>query len=926
MRASGSTGRRRARKIGAMLLGREAECARLDSLVANARAGRSSALVLCGEAGVGKTALLAYAEERAAGFRILSARGVESESELAFGALNDLLRPILDKLPSLPAPQTAALASALAIGPPVSADRFATCAATLSLLATAADDAPLLALVDDAQWLDASSAQAIVFAARRLESEGTVLLFSARDREAPVLEAGGLPMLRLNGLDAEAARALLDEYAPSQLGAAVADRLVEATAGNPLALIEIPVLLSTAQLAGAEPLDEMLPPAPTVTRAFRRRLHGLPEKTRQALLVVSASHSGELETIEPALAALGLDLHALDDAEEAGLVRVNAYAELSHPLLRSTIYHAGTAADRRAAHRALAEAERADRRAWHLAAAAPHADENAARALEETARTTRARGGYGEAASAFERAAELTDEPSERVRRLREAANDFRFVGRFEQGLRLLDQALRATEDPVTRARIQHLRGVIEMWHGSARQAFWFLTAEAERIEPTDRARAARMLTDAAWAAFMAGEVTAGLERAERACTLSRGVGGATEILAQAVLGVALTLGGEASRALELFADQAERLDELSSEQPWQLGRPVGQVMMWFERYADARVTLTRAVETGRARSALGALPFSLAGLSELEFRTGDWDAAYADAAEGARIAEDTLQTSGLSYALICLAQVEAGRGREDACREHLDSVLEISGGRVGAAVALAGSVLGFLELGLGRTDRVIAGLRRLAQQVAEQGLREPCVIQWAPNLVEAYVRAGRRGEAERELETFEAQAKRTERTWALASAARCRGLLAADDAFEPFFEQALTRHAASPTPFDRARTELCFGERLRRARRRAQARELLRSALSTFERLGAEPWSERARHELAATGETVRRREPITAEQLTPTELQVARIVARGATNKEAGAALFLSPKTIETHLGRVYRKLNVRSRTELAHMLASA
>jgi ATP/maltotriose-dependent transcriptional regulator MalT len=435
------------------------------------------------------------------------------------------------------------------------------------------------------------------------------------------------------------------------------------------------------------------------------------------------------------------------------------------------------------------------------------------------------------------------------------------------------------------------------------------------------------MLTDAAWACFMAAEISSGLETAERANALGTRVGGIAETLAKAVLGIALVLSGEARRAVPLFTDYLGLLDSVEAAPSlglYQPLRPDGQLLMWFEQYDRARELLARTVDSARAGSALGALPYALSVLADLDFRTGNWAAAYAGATEAVRIAEETNQTTTLAFSLGCLARLEAAQGRESDCRAHSERALEIAYPRIGAVVALAGSGLGLLELGLGQVDQAMEQLEALARRAAEHGLKEPGVIQWAPDLIETYVRVGRSPEAELALAQFESLARKTQRTWALAAAARCRGLLAAEDGFEVEFRRALELHGRTPTPFERARTQLCLGERLRRAKRRAEAREPLRAALTTFERLGAASWSERARTELAATGETARRRDPYAAEQLTPQELQVALVVARGATNKEAGAALFLSPKTIETHLGRVYRKLNVRSRTELAHLFS--
>jgi ATP/maltotriose-dependent transcriptional regulator MalT len=436
------------------------------------------------------------------------------------------------------------------------------------------------------------------------------------------------------------------------------------------------------------------------------------------------------------------------------------------------------------------------------------------------------------------------------------------------------------------------------------------------------------MLTDAAWACFMSAEITAGLEIAERARKLGAAAGGIAETLAKAVFGIALLLSGEATRAMPLFGDYLTLLEAVeASPSPglYQPLRPDGQLLTWFEQFDRARDVLTRTIDTARASSALGALPYALSVLSDLDFRTGKWAAAYAGATEAVRVAHETQQVTTLAFSLSCIARVEAAQGREDECRAHSEQALDIASPGIGAVVALSEAGLGLLELGLGRPEEALGHLEPLARQAAEHGLEEPGVIQWAPDLIETYVRLGRDDDAELALGDFERVARKTERTAALAAAGRCRGLLAADDDVEDRFRRALELHTRLPTPFERARTEFCLGERLRRARHRRDARVPLRSALETFERLGATPWSERARAELAASGETARRHDPYAAEQLTPQELQVALVVARGATNKEAGASLFLSPKTIETHLGRVYRKLNVRSRTELAHLLGS-
>jgi DNA-binding CsgD family transcriptional regulator len=891
------------------LIGRAAECARIDALMDDARAGQSSTLLITGEPGIGKSALLAYAATRASGMTQLSAQGIESESELAFAALADFFQPVLESLAEIPARQAAALSGALAIGPPTTTDRFAVCAATLSLLDAAADKRPLLGIVDDAQWLDASSAQAILFAARRLEAEGVVLLIALRRLAGTPFQDADFEELKLTGLDREEVELLLASRLDGA-AADVTDQLAAATAGNPLALIEL-----SARYKGRLQEDALT----TVERSFLDRVSALPEATQQALLVLAASESQRLEDVTAALQALDLDVHDLDPAEREQLVvAVGDTIQFRHPLLRSAVYNGSTIGARRAAHRGLAEVATGERSAWHLAAAAPEHDDEAAAALDEAAVETRGRGGHAEASVALERAAELTGDPNLRARRLLAAADDARLGGQAERAVRLLDTALAATRDERLRAEIVHLAGVVEMWSGAPLKACGLLFEGAASAEAIDRAKAARMLGDAAWASCMGGEITNGLEAARRACELARDTDDVTSIVAGSTLGLALLLRGRAHESMPYLERYQVLLDKPGTEtRAFHLLRPVGQVLTWLERYEQAHEVFDEMVERARSESALGALPYALAGKSEVDFRIGNWPAAYAGASEAVRIAEDTDQRTLLAFALISLARVEAGQGRVDDCRSHVDRAVATTS--TGSIVSYRSAVLGLLALGLGRPDEAVESLAELAYHVRERGLEEPNVLQWSADLIEAYVRCGRDSEAEAELELLERQAAQTGRTWALAAAARCRGLLASDGELDDAFgDQA-------PTPFERARTELCYGERLRRAKRRTDARQPLQAALETFERLGARGWAERAAKELAATGVSAKTREPSAAETLTPQELQVALTVARGATNREAGAALFLSPKTVESHLSRIYRKLNVRSRTELAHQLGS-
>ncbi len=909
-----------------MLVGRDVECERIDRLLDEARRGRSGALVLRGEPGIGKSTLCAHAVARADGMTVLRAHGIESEAELPFAALADLLRPLLEHLGDIPLPQAAALEAAFALGPPAAGDPFTTCAATLSLLAAAAEDGPVLVVVDDAHWLDHSSAQALLFAARRLDAEGIVVLVATRDGEATPFDGAGLHELLLSGLDHDSAALVLNTSADTAIEPEVAERLISATGGNPLALLEAPVLLSAGQLGGVEHLDEPLPTSEGLEQAFLRRVRQLPDETQRGLLVAATSGSMDFDSISAAISGAGVDPAALDAAERAGLVVVEGNRfDFQHPLLRSAVYHSAPAAMRRAAHEAVAKGLGSDRRAWHLAAAAPAPDAAVAAELKATAQAARARGGHAEAAAALEQAARLTVGSEERARLLRSAADEARRSGQAARSLVLLDEALAATASPRLRARIQHLRGVVEMWRGAPLTAYEHLIEEAAHVEEEDPAKAAWMLTDAGWACFMGGEIAAGRAASERAFALTDGSGGLAEILATALFGIALLLSGQREQAEPLLRRYEPMLDDSEF-----LGRsyavvwPAAQALVWLEQHGKARHVFTRVIERARTESTPSLLPYVLTGLAELDFRTGAWPQAYANASEAVRLADETEQPAALAFALAVLGRIEAAQGRQDECASHVTRAVGLVALGVGAVAAFAGAAAGLLELGLGRSEDAIGHLDQVARRVREHGLGEPTVIQWAPDLIEAYVRAGRRDDAKAALASFEREATASGSMWAAAAAARCRGLLATDEEFEGEFARAIELHDRLPSPFEKARTELCLGERLRRARRRSEARTHLRSALERFERLGASPWAERAQSELRASGETLRRREAGAVEELTPQELQVAMLVAEGATNREAGAALFLSPKTIEAHLGRIYRKLHVRSRTELAALAA--
>ena len=620
----------------------------------------------------------------------------------------------------------------------------------------------------------------------------------------------------------------------------------------------------------------------------------------------------------------------LEAAAAAGIVTtVGGQPRFLHPLLRSAAYRATSADERRLAHRALADAaageQRDERRAWHRAAAASEPDESVAAELVENALVARQRGAHAAAASAFERAARLTVDDEWRAQRLLDAADDHRRSSRSEHAILLLQEAVEATNDPYRRADVQHLHGALETWRGDPLAAHTLLTTEAEPLRELDPRKAALMLADASWPCYLGGDIARGVATAEQACAVAERADDATRVLAAVMLAQGLILQGETTHGRELL-ERARPLLELpeTARRAPELVQAAAHVFIWLEEYALARRLLGLVVDSARVESSPGALPYALAITSELDFRTGNWAAAYATATESLRLAQETGHANGLSFGLVGLARVEAAQGRSGDCRTHAAGAMELAAFGVRSLVVYASSVLGHLEFALGHTTAAIEHLEQVSRGVERQGIGEPAVVPWAADLVEALLRAGRTDDAERVLGRLERQAQATGGRWAQAAAARCRGLVADEAELDAAFTAALDLHERTVGPFERARTLLCYGERLRRARRRTDAREPLRAALGVFERLGATPWTERTRMELEATGEQVRRSEEPAMRRLTPQELQVALVVARGATNREAGAALFLSPKTIETHLGRIYRKVGVRSRTELAAFLA--
>ncbi len=911
-----------------ILVGRGAELQLLRDVLEKARAGHSHSLVVYGDAGIGKTALLGHALRAAEGFTVLRTAGVNAESELPFAGLSQLLQPIVTRLDSVPPHHAHALRAALTLDPPSTTDVLTVSVATLDLLGTAAGEQGLVAVVDDAHVLDTASLHVLMFAARRLGQEGVVVLFAARPGMPPALARSDLQQLLLRPLDDAEAHELLAR-ARQRLAPTVAAALAATARGNPLALVELPQLLSEAQATGRDPLPDPLPSSEGIQRAFERQLEILQDAARQAVIVAAASNPETPEAVKGALDRAGIDHNALEQAEAAGLLALSDGPRFRHPLMRSAVYWSASPGERRDAHRTLADAlpEEATRlaRAWHRALAVVGPDEAVAAELEEGAADARARGAPGAAGRALERAARLSADAERRAWRLVAAAENLQLVGQFGEAFALLDQALTTSADTRLRANAYLARGRALAWVGSPLEAHALLTKAATELADGDPASRAVVTAESAFPLMMSAHPRRCLAVAKRAHAIAAAVGGPSVAVTSGVLAEALTLLGHARRAAAVLAAAEpviEAADPLATIQYLQVKASFLAVL---GEYDAARAILEQLISGGRHESAPGVLPYPLASLAYLDYRTGHWTRAYSEATEAVELARASEQMNFLGFALCSLAQVEAGLGHGGACRQHTADALAISQ-QLGAETLLIfiGAARLHAALSEGAVDDAIAAGEPVANLWHQRGYAEPALAQWHGDLIEAYVRAGHRQQAEELLRTLAARAEATQGAWARGVTARCRALLTDDVAFEDEYAEALREFARVPAPFERARTELSLGERRRRARRRVDARAPLRSSLQTFELLGARVWADRARTELRACGGRPREPVPAPTEGLTPHELHVALVVARGATNREAAAALFVSPKTIEFHLRNVYRKLGVRSRSQLAHTLA--
>lgn len=897
------------------LVGRDDERTLFGEALDRAAAGEGSAVVLRGEAGIGKTALIDDLARRAKGFRVLRARGHESELELPFAGLAALLAPLLAGLEHLPAPQAYALRGALALEAAQAVDLFAVAAGAFALFALAADTTPLLVLADDAQWLDTATADVLTFAARRIADVAGLVVFGAREGEPWPRGLDGVAAVQLSGLADDAAIELLARDTAHPVARPVAAELAQRSAGNPLALLELQGILDSETRAGEKPLDDPLPVGHAIETLFLRRATALSAKTRRALLRATA----EVEVLPE-------DLPALEPAERAGLVTVrHGRCEFRHPLVRSAIYYGATEPDRRRAHAEIASAltgRDRPRRALHLALAAPAPDEAVAAELEASAAAALARGGVAEAARFNELAANLSPDPAARTNRLAAAARATLFAGDLERAQSLAVEAARLSHLTSARARWPIIRSPLSSY-GTATQ--WrrtrTLVQAGGRVAHLDRVLASTLYAYAVYPAFTAAQIRASVIAAARAAELAEGAGGFVEQQARALLGSALVLAGEAGRRDEAL----ERVAHLVPQEALMDALAVGHALalIWLESYDDARRMLAEGIARARAAAATTALPMLLAGLCELDTWAGDLRGALSAGFEGVGICEELGGQVGWPYALSVLARVDAMMGLEDAGRAHAQQALAIAE-KMGldSILAYAGGSLALLDLSLGRFDEVVERLEPLRAFYAEREIGELNSVPWHGDLAEAALANGKAAVVDGALEDLDSAVDRTGSRWATGVAMRIRAMRSDELADADFLAAA---DLLAPMPFEVARTKLAHGERLRRARRRADSRAVLREALTAFERLGARPWADRARRELAAAGEAVTPPGAPLERLLSPQEFQIVLLAADGVTNREAAMRLIVSPKTIEYHLANAYRKLGVRSRVELVKRVSS-
>jgi DNA-binding CsgD family transcriptional regulator len=905
-----------------VLRGRRSELEALDRQLQRVRAGQSSVQVLRGEAGVGKTALLNYVAEQASGCRVARIAGVESEMELAFAGLHQLCAPMLDRLDGLPGPQRNALRAASGMHDGDAPDRFLVALAVLTLLAEAAELEPLVCLVDDAQWLDRATAQTLAFVARRLLAERIAMVFAVREPN-DVNELTGLPELVVGGLADGDARSLLASAMPGPLDERVRDQIIAETRGNPLALVELTRGLTPAELAGGFGLPDARPLASRVEETFVQRVRMLPRETQQLLLVAAAEPVGDVSLLWRAAERLGIRGDAGKPAEEAALIDLGIRVRFRHPLARSAAYRAAHFRDRQDVHRALAEATDPDtdpdRRAWHRAQAASGPDEAVASKLERSADRAQARGGTAAAAAFLARAAELTPDPGGRGRRALAAAQAKFDVAAWDEALELLDTAELAPLDELQRARLERLRAEIVFARTRGDDAPALLLDAARRLEPLDAAMARETHLEAMAAAMFAGRLGGkpGVREAAEAAQ-------AAPAAPQPPRAIDLLLDGLATRFTDGYSEGVPQLQKAltafrreegltARDVRWvwlacRLAQDLWDDELWYE-------LATRALRAARETGALRVLPTAATYRACLHVHAGAFGPASSLIAE----TESIVDATGLAPLKLASLMLAAWRGNEAELVGLLEAGLPLARARrEGMAEGVADWANALLYNGNGRYPEALAA----AQRACEYDDVGP--FAWAlVELIEAGVRSGATDAASAALDRLSGRTQASGTDWALGIEAGSRALLSDDGDAEALYREAVERLARSRGVVHLTRAQLLYGEWLRRENRRVDAREQLRAAYERFNEIGAEAFAERARRELLATGETVPRRTVETRDVLTPQEAQIARMASDRQTNPEIGAKLFISPRTVEYHLRKVFTKLDISSRKELSSAL---
>lgn len=916
---------------GQPLRGRADECADLSRLVSDARSGTSGVLVLRGEAGVGKSALLDYTAEVATGFRVVHVAGVEADMELAFAALQQLCAPILNHLEALPVPQREALDVAFGLRAGPVPDRFLVGLAVLSLIAAAAEERPLLCVVDDAQWLDQVSVQTLGFVARRLLADPVVLLFAVRDR-ADVLS--GLPDLTVGGLADADARDLLESVMIGGVDPLVRDRIVTETRGIPLAIVEVPNSVSAAELAGGFWIAGKRSSSSAIEGDFGRRIEALPEDTRRLLLIAAAEPLGDAALFARAADRLGIAIEALTPAEAAGFIEFGARMSFRHPLMRSAVYRTADIVDRRAAHRALAEATDGsidpDRRAWHCAHAASGPDDSVAAQLEASAERAQSRGGVAAAAAFLERATLLTADPAARGARAIVAAEAKREAAAPEAARDLLAIADAAPLTDLQRARVARIRAQAVFADSrsgapgavsTARAAAQLLDA-ARGLDGIDDDLARETYLEALAAAMYAGRLgepnlipdvaTSGRAAVTRMTGPPRPVDYLLRGLTTRIVDGPNTGSDDLRSALELWTTLGQKGDGKDRHWPFPIAQESAAHELWdgslLQRLAVDMVT--RARDTG----ALAMLPQALTYRAGVHVYTGEL-ATAARLLEEAEAITSSIGRAPRKYHTLTLA---AWRGVPD------DAVGLIAAAAADGAAKGEGRLLGLsnyaaaaLYNGLGRYEEAYAAAKECCAY-EDLGFYGWCLFE----LVEAAVHLGDRDSAIPALRQFEIRASGSESDWGLGGAAWGRALLAEDDDADALFAEAVLRLDRAGISLHLARARLSYGEWLRRALRKTDAREQLSIAHGMFTTMGAVAFAERTRRELAATGEKVRKQATAAGDGLTPQESQIARLAADGLTNQEIGAQMFISTHTVEWHLRKVFAKLAITSRRQLRNV----